>query len=189
MSKVRHLGGPGLLASDAGQVDEKAGAGTADSEENAYRESIRLWFLIYDVSRLHRSTFDGFMKPLSITRTEWAVLAELSRRDGMTQTQLAKNVDMPKAGVGAAIDRLERSGWLMRGPDPEDRRARRVYLVASAKTVIRKMSRTAGKFSERILVDLTPEERLTLTTALLKVKSAIFQRRPATAAEAEELKL
>ena len=71
---------------------------------------LRLGFLIHDVSRLRRSAFDRCLKPLSVTRSQWWVLAYLSREDGMTQSQLAEELDLGKVAVGGLIDRTtERS--------------------------------------------------------------------------------
>ena len=55
---------------------------------------LRLGFLIHDVSRLRRSAFDRCLKPLNVTRSQWWVLAYLSREDGMTQSQLAEELDL-----------------------------------------------------------------------------------------------
>ncbi len=69
---------------------------------------LRLGFLIHDVSRLRRSAFDRCLKPLNVTRSQWWVLAYLSREDGMTQTQLAEELDLGKVAIGGLIDRLEK---------------------------------------------------------------------------------
>src|SRR5438067_11869208 len=50
---------------------------------------LRLGFLVHDVSRLRRKAIDRVLKPLGVTRSQWWVLAFLSRRDGMPQVNLA----------------------------------------------------------------------------------------------------
>ena len=49
----------------------------------------RLGFLMHDVSRLRRKVFDDVMKPVGVTRSQWWVMAHLSRHDGMSQSDLA----------------------------------------------------------------------------------------------------
>src|SRR5882757_3787264 len=83
---------------------------------------LRLGYLIHDVSRLRRMMFDRALAPLGITRSQWWVLAFISRKDGLPQTQLANELDVGKVGVGALIDRLESSGFVLRQADPVDRR-------------------------------------------------------------------
>ena len=98
--------------------------------------SLRFGFLIHDVSRLRRVVVDRALRPLGITRSQWWVLAFLSRRDGMTQTALAADLDLTKVAIGGLIDRLETAGFVERRADRSDGRARRVYLTrAGAKMV------------------------------------------------------
>jgi DNA-binding MarR family transcriptional regulator len=79
---------------------------------------------------------DRALKPLGITRAQWWVLAFLSRRDGMTQTALAADLDLTKVAVGGLLDRMESAGFIERRADKMDGRARRVYLTrAGAKLV------------------------------------------------------
>ena len=97
---------------------------------------LRFGFLIHDVSRLRRVAVDRALKPLGITRAQWWVLAFLSRRDGMTQTALAADLDLTKVAVGGLLDRMETAGFVERRADQNDGRARRVYLTrAGAKMV------------------------------------------------------
>src|SRR5437763_13380309 len=82
----------------------------------------RLGFLMHDVSRLRRSVFDEFMKPVGLTRSQWWILAHLSRHDGMIQSDLAGMLDIGKAALGGLLDRLEASGLIERRADEADRR-------------------------------------------------------------------
>jgi DNA-binding MarR family transcriptional regulator len=112
---------------------------------------LRLGFLIHDVSRLRRSAFDRCLKPLSVTRSQWWVLAYLSREDGMTQSQLAEELDLGKVAVGGLIDRLEKSGLVRRDADPSDRRVNRVFLEPKSKQLIAKMRKVSHRLNEQIL--------------------------------------
>jgi DNA-binding MarR family transcriptional regulator len=98
--------------------------------------SLRFGFLIHDVSRLRRIVVDRALKPLGITRSQWWVLAFLSRHDGMTQTSLASDLDLTKVAIGGLLDRMEASGYVERRADPSDGRARRVYLTDGGKTLV-----------------------------------------------------
>jgi DNA-binding MarR family transcriptional regulator len=112
---------------------------------------LRLGFLIHDVSRLRRSAFDRVLKPLNVTRAQWWMLAYLSREDGMTQSQLAVELDMGKVAIGGLIDRLEKSGLLRREADASDRRVNRVFLEPKSKQLIAKMRKVSHQLNEKIL--------------------------------------
>jgi DNA-binding MarR family transcriptional regulator len=115
---------------------------------------LQLGFLIHDVSRLRRSAFDRCLKPLNVTRSQWWVLAYLSREDGMTQSQLAEELDLGKVAVGGLIDRLEKSGLLRREADASDRRVNRVFLEPQSKQLISKMRKVSHQMNETILKGL-----------------------------------
>ena len=56
-----------------------AGDKTVTAATHSIDWELRLGFLIHDVSRLRRSAFDRCLKPLNVTRSQWWVLAYLSR--------------------------------------------------------------------------------------------------------------
>jgi DNA-binding MarR family transcriptional regulator len=121
--------------------------------------SLRFGFLIHDVSRLRRVVVDRALKPLGITRSQWWVLAFLSRRDGMTQTALAADLDLTKVAVGGLLDRMEAAGFIERRADHQDGRARRVYLTrVGAKTV--SAIRESVEAVELEILSRIPEEAL-----------------------------
>jgi MarR family transcriptional regulator, transcriptional regulator for hemolysin len=43
-------------------------------------------FLVHDVARLLRTTFDRRVRALGLTRSQWWVLNHLFRNDGVTQS-------------------------------------------------------------------------------------------------------
>lgn len=165
-------------------VDDQGLVGSASSDVS--REGIRLGFLIHDVSRMRRSAYDQFMKPLGITRAQWWVLAHLSRHDGMMQTQLADVLEVGKASLGDVIESLEAGGWVQRRPDPADKRAKRVYLTKPAQTLIKRMTVMENDFNSQILSDLNSDEMGELIRSLVKIKHAISRLAPSIGAgEAE----
>lgn len=112
---------------------------------------LRLGYLIHDVSRLRRSAFDRCIKPLKVTRSQWWVLAYLSREDGMTQTRLAEKLDVGKVAMGGLIDRLEGNGLVRREADRSDRRVNRIFLEPRSKKLIAQMREINHEFNREIL--------------------------------------
>ena len=110
-----------------------------------FTTSIRFGFLIHDVSRLRRIVIDRALKPLGLTRSQWWVLAFLSRRDGMTQTALAADLDHTKVAIGGLIDRMETGGFIDRRADERDARARRVFLTPEGQIGV-EIFRHGGRF-------------------------------------------
>jgi DNA-binding MarR family transcriptional regulator len=131
---------------------------------------LRLGYLIHDVSRLRRMMFDRALAPLGITRSQWWVLAFISRKDGLPQTQLANELDVGKVGVGALIDRLESSGFVIRQADPVDRRVKRVYVTKQARGFLEKLRKETDKFNEKIAHGIDRKQLEATSDALLAMK-------------------
>lgn len=136
---------------------------------------LRLGYLIHDVSRLRRSAFDRCMKPLNITRSQWWVLAYLSREDGMTQSELAEQLDIGKVAIGGLIDRLEKSEFLRREPDAADRRVNRIFLEPKGKQLVTDMRKINHKMNARILSGLDDAKLESTTGALVAIKANLLQ--------------
>jgi len=114
--------------------------------------AIRLGFLVWDVARLWRVAVDRALKPLGVTRSQYSVIAVLARRDGMTQTALAAELELTKVAVGGLLERMEAVSLVERRADGSDARVRRVHLTSKGKHIIQRI---------RELVDPVEAEMLT----------------------------
>ncbi|SCK10484.1 DNA-binding transcriptional regulator, MarR family [Variovorax sp. HW608] len=137
----------------------------------------RLGFLMHDVSRLRRSVFDDFMRPAGLTRSQWWIIAHLSRHDGMIQSDLANVLDLGKAALGGLLDRLEASQFIERRPDATDRRVKRIYLTGNGSQTVQDMVVKSHEMSERILNGLSIEARRALVENLAIVKANLLALR------------
>ena len=150
----------------------KAAKATKPSESDNW--DARLGFLMHDVSRLRRSVFDEFMKPMGLTRSQWWILAHLSRHDGMIQSDLASVLDLGKAALGGLLDRLEGSKLIQRRSDDTDRRVKRIHLTNKGTQTIQDMRVKNHELSERILEGVDVEARRALADHLAVVKENLL---------------
>ena len=58
------------------------------------------------------------------------LMHDVSRHDGMIQSDLANLLDIGKAALGGLIERLEASSFIERRANDHDRRVERVYLFS-----------------------------------------------------------
>ncbi|MGX7927898.1 MarR family winged helix-turn-helix transcriptional regulator [Tsuneonella sp. HG094] len=137
--------------------------------------NLRFGFLIHDVSRLRRIVVDRALKPLGLTRSQWWVLAFLSRRDGMTQTALAADLDLTKVAVGGLVDRMEGAGFVERRADERDARARRIFLTRSGLRLVNKIRESVDVVEADILSTVTEAELDQAAAVLLKLKSRLLE--------------
>ena len=128
---------------------------------------LRFGFLIHDVSRLRRVVVDRALKPLGITRSQWWVLAFLSRRDGMTQTALAADLDL--------LDRMEAAGFVERRADASDGRARRVYLTRAGSKMVITIRENVEQIELQILENVSEEALNQAAATLLTIKETLLE--------------
>jgi DNA-binding MarR family transcriptional regulator len=128
-------------------------------------------FILHDVSRLLRTTFDRRVKALGFTRSQWWVLTHIFRNDGATQSELADVLEIEKATLGRLLDRLEVKGWVRREGDAADRRAKRVFLTDEVEPVMKAMRSAAAEVRREALAGLSPEQQDRFVDALLAIKA------------------
>ena len=128
-------------------------------------------FILHDVARLLRVSFDRRVKNLNLTRSQWWVLTHLYRHDGITQSELADWLEVEKPTLGRLLDRLEEHGWVRREGDPVDRRAKRVYLTDAIRPSMREMRNIAAELRADALQGMDVDEQEAFVDTLLKVKA------------------
>jgi len=146
----------------------------------------QIGFVISDVARLMRASFDRRVKRLGLTRSQWLVLSRLHRHPGISQSELAEMLEVERATAGRMIDRMERRNWLVRRPDPTDRRINRLYLTAEAEAVEAEMARIAEALLDDAMASLDDEEREALTEMMERVKTQLQSMGPRAAKAGRE---
>lgn len=132
-------------------------------------------FLINDVARLMRTTYDRRVRELGLTRSQWWVLTLLFRNDGVTQSELAELLEIEKPTLGRLLDRLEAKGWVRREHDSRDRRAWRVHLTDAVEPAMRKLRKVASELRSDALAGLSAPERERFIDTLLAVKANLVR--------------
>jgi MarR family transcriptional regulator for hemolysin len=128
-------------------------------------------FILNDVARLLRTSFDRRVRQFGLTRSQWWVLTFLFRNDGVTQSELAETLEIEKPTLGRLIDRLEAKGWVRREADARDRRAWRVYLTDEIEPAMKTMRTIAAEVRRDALAGLSGEERERFVDTLLAIKA------------------
>ena len=128
-------------------------------------------FILNDVARLMRTTFDRRVRSLGLTRSQWWVLNHLFRNDGTTQSELADILEIEKPTLGRLLDRLEQKGWIRREADSADRRAKRIFLTEEVEPAMKAMRAAAAELRRDALAGLPAEQREAFVDTLLAIKS------------------
>ena len=139
--------------------------------DNQYFLDRSLGFLLGDSSRLLRKRFDRLARSFGMTRAQWRVIAVLRRDEGINQTAMADIMEIEPITLGRNIDRLEEAGWVERRPDPDDRRAWRIFLTDKVQPVLEEMENIAIEVRNDAMVDFSSMERERFIDNLIRVKS------------------
>lgn len=137
---------------------------------------LRLGFLIHDVSRLRRNAFDRSVKSLNVTRSQWWVMAYLSRNDGMTQSRLAEELDLGKVAIGGLLDRLERAKLVRREADESARRINRVFLEPAGHKLVARLRKVSQEHNDEILAGLSLDMLECTATTLNAIKHRLIAK-------------
>src|SRR5262245_64226961 len=91
-----------------------------------------------------------------MTRAQWAVLARLQRSEGLKQSELADMLDLQPITLTRLLDRLSANGLIERRPDPDDRRANRLFLTPAAGPLMEHLDRLGNDLMSTVLDGIDP---------------------------------
>jgi DNA-binding MarR family transcriptional regulator len=140
-----------------------------------------LGFLLGDVSRLLRRSFDARARTIGVTRPQWRVLTMLIRHEGINQGGLADLLDVEAITLCRMVDRLADAGLVERRPDPGDRRAWRLFLTEKAHPLLAELKILGEGLFEEAMSGLSDSEQTKLATMLELVRSNLSTRPAETA--------
>src|SRR5215472_19153878 len=98
-----------------------------------------LGFLLKDVTRLYTRRFEERAQALSLTLPQCKALTYLARNEGVSQKRLAELIEIDPMSLVRILDRMETDGWVERRADPQDRRARSLWLTPQASPVLERI--------------------------------------------------
>ncbi|WP_366657547.1 MarR family transcriptional regulator [Fodinicurvata sp. EGI_FJ10296] len=140
-------------------------------------DSPGIGFLLNDIARLMRLSFERKAGPGSLSRAQWSVLANLDRNDGISQAELACLLEVDPVTVTRLVDRLVAAELVVRSPDPDDRRVHRLSLTAHAQPHLARMAEIAGIVRSEALDGLEPEEVERFTRVADHIRSNLSRAR------------
>ncbi|MBI1205562.1 MAG: MarR family transcriptional regulator [Rhodopseudomonas sp.] len=108
-------------------------------------------FTIMDVARMLRTYADQRGRQFGISRAQWTVLVRIDRTEGLKQSELAEILDLQPISLTRLLDRLSDNGLIERRPDPNDRRANRLYLKPAARPVLDQLAHLSNDIMTTVL--------------------------------------
>lgn len=125
------------------------------------------------VAKAHQRLFSFFrdeLEPFGVTPPQFALLAFLWKRDGLSQVELSDKTEVDRTTISGLVDRLQKSGLVERRPHPDDRRACLVHLTPVGREMERQLVPLALRIRCRISAGLEPGEYELLCQLLNKLR-------------------
>jgi MarR family transcriptional regulator, transcriptional regulator for hemolysin len=143
--------------------------------------------ILKDVARMLRTYADYKGNQFGVTYAQWVVLARLDRFEGLKQSELAEMLDLQPISLTRLLDRLCDSGLIERRSDPNDRRAKRLFLTPAAKPIIERLGNLGEELMATALAGVPRDsvEKMVAQLAIVKenLRQAIQNK---NAADSEE---
>ena len=139
------------------------------------RNNRELAFSLNDVARLLRTYADHEARRFGMTRAKWAVLARLDRFEGLRQAELAEMLDLQPISLTRLLDGLADNGLIERRPDPDDRRAKRLFLTPAGRPLLARLTELGEDLMETALHGLSPTDIAALLASLGAIKENLRQ--------------
>ncbi|ATW26657.1 MarR family winged helix-turn-helix transcriptional regulator [Candidatus Formimonas warabiya] len=126
-------------------------------------------YVCFKLSRAMRRVqryYELNLASLEITPVQFYVLSSLWEADGVKFKELAQKLSMDGATLTGILDRLERTGFVTREDDPEDRRSLLVFLGEKAKQHQEEFRRLAETLDNEIRDQFDKEDFATFLRML-----------------------
>jgi len=115
-------------------------------------------FQFDDIPRLLRKRIDAVLSSHSLGRTQWRLLAYALREEGQTQTALASQLELERAPLGQAIDKLVERGLLERSRKDGDRRAWQILPTDEARALLPELRAGVDTIYSQMFKGFTKQE-------------------------------
>lgn len=110
------------------------------------------------VMKLHRHNLDLLIQKYDVYPGQPPLLMRLYRHGGLMQSELARSMNVAPATLTVMINRMEKSGLVIRQPDPCDQRVSRVYLTEKGKYATQAVKEALQQLETRCFQNFTDEE-------------------------------
>ena len=149
------------------------------SDQATYSADRELAFLLVSAGQKLNDVCDVHMKPLGLTRSQWRVLAYVGRTPGISQTELAQNLELSRMAITGLLDRMQEKHLIERRDAPDDRRKKTVFLTSKSRTLASRMDQAAAVVLDGMFAGLTSADKGRLRSLLNTLKNnALILEKP-----------
>ena len=130
--------------------------------------------LLDKISSQTRRNHNHLLHDLNLHVGQDKLLCKLWRADGLTQVELCNKLNCEAPTHTNMLSALEKKEPIMRKKDPDDKRTNRIYLTEAGKTMETSVTEMWKNQQDRLLKDITLEEKMFLRRLLKQMENNLF---------------
>jgi len=144
-------------------------------ECNNSTETKHLLRLLGRVDRLHRALIEAKVEELGLHRTQHMMLMQISRREGVTQNELAEAFDISPSAVAVTLKKLEADDYVVRYQDREDARTKHIGLTDKGRELVSRSKELFDQVEKAAFDCFSEEEKATLIDFMIRIKDNLCE--------------
>ncbi len=117
--------------------------------------------------------FRELLAPLGLEPRDFALLQTVARTEGVSQHAIGERMNVAPSRMVAFVDSLEERGFLERRQNPDDRRARALFLTRRGRRVLERAISVAAEYEQGLTNELSSEQREQLLDLLASVGAQV----------------
>jgi len=120
-----------------------------------------------------RIQMDNALREVGLTTPQYAALSAIEETPGLSGNRLARRCFVTPQTMNLILANLESAGFIVRHPHPEYGRILQAYLTPSGESRLGESHHKVVAIEERMVADLTKDQRLQLIQALKTCANAL----------------
>ncbi len=154
------------LLESATDSSDPSKAPTRSAGTTAAASPMRLTYLIGQLDRIVSRRLSEALAAQGLTLPQFTALSVLGARGRSSNAQLAERSFITPQSANEVVKTMEANGWVMREPDPVNRRVVLLQLTPSGKAVLKRCDEMADRVEHAMLDEMAPEEARILRVML-----------------------
>jgi DNA-binding MarR family transcriptional regulator len=141
--------------------------------QHASRESLN--FLLIEVCKLHYANSHDLLEQIGLYRGQPPLLQTLSHQEGLSHSELARQLHVKPATITQMIKRMEQAGFVQRRRDVADERVSRVYLTDLGRAIQGDLEQVQGKMEAGTFSGFSKAERELVAQFLSRMRQNLLR--------------
>jgi DNA-binding MarR family transcriptional regulator len=136
-------------------------------------DNTKLFRLMGSISRQATTDINQIVTPYGLDNNLFLYLMRIVENEGISQVDLVNKVRVDKTTLSRALKKLENNGFIIKAPNPANKKFNQLYPTDKAKDIYRTLYSLEQDYIARALEKLNSAEKITLGKLLTKIDSAL----------------